>query len=527
VAVSDRLEEHHIRGRLPHNLKTLDALLERNRQDYQIASRRSGSLNKRRAAWRRLVRRRRRAVRLVEELGLRMEFIEPQFEQLVEMDSRVQELRAAIRGRKKKKRTLVAEYSRILRTVQQPPTGLQRRVDHLHRILDEHREAKRRLCEGNLRLVVAVAKKYRNRGVDFIDLIQEGNAGLMRAVEKFEYRRGFKFCTYATWWIRQAISRAVAVKSRTIRVPVHTVAAMSKVRQAASTLYGTLGREPTLEETAKATGMTTEMVKIALTMVRDPVSLEQSVGRDEETTWVDLFQDEDTPEPPVAAGQKMLRERVKGLLKTLTSRECEVVRLRFGLDDGRDRTLEEVGRIFNVTRERIRQIEQRALAKLQHHRRSSKLVEFLDGDMAPSTNDQLPPPVAAPSQPNDDVLRARNGGKSPCDGTTATAHNKPEVRTTKARGISVAVWRAIHQGIQRGGSVADLEMLGLSQRTIGILEESRYEIISLRDLVCRSRNDLLLIDNLGKKHLADILDCLSRYDELDSIETESPSAESR
>lgn len=510
VAVSDRLEEHHIRGRLPHNLQTLERLLESNREDFRKITRRVGTLRQRRLLWQQLARRRRRAVRLVEELGLRIEFIEHHFEHLVEMDRRAQEIRAACRGQlaKLSNETPLAgsaspksEYCQVLWITQQTSRSLHRLVRRLHRALTEYHDAKRGLSEGNLRLVVSVAKKYRNRGVSFQDLIQEGNAGLMRAVEKFEYRRGFKFCTYATWWIRQAVQRAVTDQSRTIRVPGHMVSQMSKVRHVWNTLYGALGREPTVDETAEAAETTASDVKTCLEMLRHPVSLAQSVGRDDDSTLGDLFQDENVPEPASRAGQIMLRDRVEGLLHTLTSRERDVLRLRFGLGDGRDHTLEEVAHEFQVTRERIRQIERRALSKLQHPRRSSELVEFLE---------------PADDEPQQEAAPAANQGKL----------NAPKARrTVKLPRIPDDARQAILRGIERGDSVANLERLGLPTRTISVLEDSQFEIISIRDLVARSSSELLQIESVGERTLAEVFDCLSRYDQLDTIKARSHSSD--
>ena len=236
VSVTDRLEKEQILGRLPHNLRTLSVLLKRNRRDYRIATSRSRPMGQRRAAWRRLGRARRRAVLLVEELGIRTQRIEPMIKTLEEFSHRVDELKARIDEQKKagglpkEREPWLVEFRNILRACQETPTSLRNRVRYLKTIYAHYQDAKRGLSEGNLRLVVSIAKKYRNRGLSFLDLIQEGNAGLMRAVDKFEYRRGFKFCTYATWWIRQAITRAVADQSRTIRIPVHMVETMSRVR---------------------------------------------------------------------------------------------------------------------------------------------------------------------------------------------------------------------------------------------------------------------------------------------------------
>ena len=261
VSVTDRLEKEQILGRLPHNLRTLDVLLKRNRRDYRIALSRTQSRAKRRDAWQRLARRRRRAVRLVEELGLRTQRIEHMLRTLDEFSRRIDELRKQVSEPKEPgevisdERKLREEFRNMLLATQETPTSLRTRVHLLKGVYADYQQAKRELSEGNLRLVVSIAKKYRNRGLSFLDLIQEGNAGLMRAVDKFEYRRGFKFCTYATWWIRQAITRAVADQSRTIRIPVHMVETMSRVRNVSRQLLQDLGPNRRLKKPPARPGL--------------------------------------------------------------------------------------------------------------------------------------------------------------------------------------------------------------------------------------------------------------------------------
>ena len=251
-------------------------------------------------------------------------------------------------------------------------------IDLAIKIADGNTEAKKRLCQANLRLVVSIAKRYLGRGMLFLDLIQEGNLGLLKAVDKFDYTKGFKFSTYATWWIRQAITRAIADQGRTIRIPVHMVETINKVKKVSSQLLHQNGHEPTADEIASEIDMPVDKVRDIMRVAQEPVSLETPIGEEEDSHLGDFIPDDDAPAPADAASHTLLREQLNEVLDTLTPREEKVLRLRFGLEDGRSRTLEEVGKEFNVTRERIRQIEAKALRKLRHPSRSKILKDYLD-----------------------------------------------------------------------------------------------------------------------------------------------------
>jgi RNA polymerase primary sigma factor len=311
--------------------------------------------------------------------------VQPLIRQLEEMSQRMDQLRRQLaelrrtNGPSEKIASLRLELCELMRRTMETPASLRRRSRQLRGQFQQFEAVKRELSSGNLRLVVSIAKKYRNRGLSFLDLIQEGNTGLMRAVDKYEYRRGFKFSTYATWWIRQAITRAIADQARTIRIPVHMIDVLMRLRNAAKKLLQEMGREPTTEETALAAGITLEETERVLDIGRHPVSLDRPIGEGEDGCFGEFVQDTGTESPHKLANNGLLRERIEELLKTLTFREREIIRLRYGLADGYSYTLEEVGRIFKVTRERVRQIEAKAVAKLQNPVRSKYLEPFVPG----------------------------------------------------------------------------------------------------------------------------------------------------
>ncbi|MBI4579725.1 MAG: RNA polymerase sigma factor RpoD, partial [Planctomycetes bacterium] len=273
---------------------------------------------------------------------------------------------------------MVDELAGLESLVLESTDQLTERLTRMRHVFNEYEDAKRRLSGGNLRLVVSIAKKYRNRGLSFLDIIQEGNTGLMRAVDKYEYRRGYKFSTYATWWIRQAITRAIADHARTIRIPVHMIETMSRLRNISKQLLQDLGREPTIEEIARNAKMPVSEARRVLKISRHPISLDRPVGESEDSYFGDFIEDDSAESPVASAGNEMLKDRIEEVLKTLTYREREILKLRYGIGDGYTYTLEEVGKIFKVTRERVRQVEAKAIRKLQHPVRARKLEGFLE-----------------------------------------------------------------------------------------------------------------------------------------------------
>jgi RNA polymerase primary sigma factor len=384
VSVINVREKKRLLRVLDPNLHTLHNLLQSNRRDFAVAVKRHHPMKDRRAAWRRLLNRRAKCVRLIEELGLRTQRLQPMLEKLKQIAVRMESLKKQLaeNGNRPELESQNTEIRRelcyLMRVTMESPATLRRRLDRIAGLHKEYDTAKRNLSAGNLRLVVSIAKRYRNRGLSFLDLIQEGNTGLMRAVDKFEHARGYKFSTYATWWIRQAITRAIADHSRTIRMPVHMIDTMNKVRTATRLLLQRNGVEPTMEEAAHEAGVSLDDVEGMMRMSHQPLSLDQPVGDHDDSFFGEFLEDHREVDPLLELNQESLRSRIAEVLSALDYREREIIRLRFGLADGYAYTLEEVGKIFAVTRERVRQIETKAVRALQHPVRAKKLLSFVE-----------------------------------------------------------------------------------------------------------------------------------------------------
>jgi RNA polymerase primary sigma factor len=387
--IVETLGKNFLAKRLPINLATIRRLLGQIREEYRPLLDPKLTKQERSDQLERVQALRRKLVILIEECHLQVKKVRPYMDA---MEEHYREMRAierklaAIKGSKKAPtptRELTDRTKELELECLEPAPRLKRRVDQVRLHFAEYEDAKRKLSSGNLRLVVSIAKKYRNRGLSFLDLIQEGNTGLMKAVEKYEYRRGYKFSTYATWWIRQAITRSIADQARTIRIPVHMIETMSKLRNVTKKLVQQKGREPSVEEVAEATGISVDEAKRVMKISKHPISLDRPIGESDDSYFGDFIEDESAESPIQAAGHEMLKERIDEVLSTLTFREREIVKLRYGIGDGYTYTLEEVGRIFRVTRERVRQIEAKAVRKLRHPVRARQLASFLDGVTIP------------------------------------------------------------------------------------------------------------------------------------------------
>lgn len=384
-SVGDSKAKRLLKASMSSNLRTLEGLLGRYRSDFQVASDSSLGLPERATAWGRFIRSRDHIVELIEELGLRLPFLEQHYETVVRHSRRMDELiqllhrtdgNAATEGEVRDEK-LRDEYAYLSRLTQHSASSLRAHVRTLQKDYERYQEAKQALTEANLRLVVSVAKKYRNRGVSFLDLIQEGNAGLMRAVEKFEYRRGFKLSTYATWWIRQAVGRAVVDQSRTVRVPVHATGEMASLRRVTTDLYQELGRPPTRNEIANAANLSHEKMAVLEHSAGATVSLDHPVESESPSDFGNLLEDVGQPDAGDLVDADDLRERMKRLLDILPEREREILSLRYGLASDKPYTLSDIASVFGISRERVRQIEIKAMNRLRDPNVSGVLAGHL------------------------------------------------------------------------------------------------------------------------------------------------------
>ncbi len=383
ISTAEANAKEKVAKRIPINLVTIRTLLKANEADWELLEAEKESEE---TVSSRMNQRRRKIATLLEECCLRTARIQPLLRKIQSIARKIKELTNELKRAESNPdryhpedlQAMREEVSGLRGLVQETPESLKGRLQLIEEVFEEYEQAKRDLSGGNLRLVVSIAKKYRNRGLPFLDIIQEGNTGLMRAVDKYEYMRGYKFSTYATWWIRQAITRAIADHARTIRVPVHMIETMSKLRTIQKRLLQAIGREPTIEELAEQANMSVEETRRVMKISRHPISLDRPVGESEDSQFGDFIEDDRQETPSETATSEMLRSRINDVLKTLTYREREILKLRYGIGDGYTYTLEEVGRIFKVTRERVRQVESKAIRKLQHPVRRRRLSSFID-----------------------------------------------------------------------------------------------------------------------------------------------------